>query len=175
MRGGGFENGIKGDAIVSDDPGKVLSVRVADCTPVLIAGEGGRIVAAIHAGWRGVIAGIVPNAILKMREHGCSADAMIAAIGPGIGEEAFEVGEEVLEQFEQVFGASAPVRRTGGGKGRVCLRTAIQLQLTEAGISLERIDTTDRCTFRDRDEFFSHRRERGITGRMAALIVPRER
>jgi hypothetical protein len=174
MRDDGFENGTKGDALVSDDSSKVLSVRVADCTPVLIAGKDGRVVAAIHAGWRGVIAGIVPNAIAKMMENGCKADALIAAIGPGIGEEAFEVGEEVVQEFERVFGAKAPVRRVGGGKGRACLRSAIQMQLAAAGISSDHIDITDRCTFRDRDEFFSHRRERGITGRMAALIVPRQ-
>lgn len=175
MRGEIFESGAKADAIVSDDSGKILAVRVADCVPVLLAATDGAIVAAVHAGWRGVVAGIVPAAIEKLRSLGCSADSLVAAIGPCIGEGAFEVGPEVVDTFERVFGSEAPARRTPDGKGRVDLRRAILLQLSRAGVRADRIDTTDRCTYRDRDEFFSHRRDSGITGRMAALIAPRPR
>ena len=80
---------------------------------------------------------------------------------------------EVVDQFEAAFGFGNFERRTVDGKGRVDLRAAVQAQLTRVGVSPDRIDTTDRCTFRDRDEFFSHRRDKGITGRMAALIAPR--
>src|SRR5256885_7273864 len=71
MRGETFESGAKADAIVSDDPGKILAVRVADCVPVLLAGQKGKIVAAVHAGWRGVVAGVLPAAIEKLRSLGC--------------------------------------------------------------------------------------------------------
>jgi hypothetical protein len=139
----------------------------------LIASEDGSVVAAIHAGWRGVIAGVVPHAVTKMRADDMRVDSLIAAVGPCIGFDAFEVGVEVVEQFEQGFGSSRICRRTLDGKSRVDLRAAIALQLARTGISQDRIDTTDRCTFRDCEEFFSHRRDRGITGRMAALIAPK--
>ena len=115
---------------------------------------------------------MVTNAINKMREH-ASSGSLIAAVGPGISEEAFEVGPEVVDEFEKAFGSDAPARRTPDGKGRVDLQKAILIQLAKAGIPSNQIDTTDRCTFRDRDEFFSHRRDKGITGRMAALIAAR--
>jgi YfiH family protein len=129
-------------------------------------------VAAVHAGWRGVIAGVVINAIGEMnRIRDVPADRIIAAIGPSIGCEAFEVGAEVLDEFVGVFGPDAPIRRDADGKGRVDLREAIYRQLISAGVLPERIDTTDRCTFRDSREFYSHRRDQGVTGRMAAVIA----
>lgn len=166
-RGSAFESGAKADAMVSDDPARVLSVRVADCVPVLLSSVDGTRVAAVHAGWRGVIAGIVPRALALMGNA-----SAVAAIGPCIGFAHFEVGPEVLEQFERAFNAQAPLRRRDDGKGLVDLREAIRRQLLAAGLPPERIDTTDRCTYRDADEFFSHRRDKGITGRMAALISP---
>ena len=105
-------------------------------------------------------------------EAGASPAAAVAAVGPCIGFDAFEVGPEVLEEFEKAFGPSAPVRRRADGKGHVDLRRAIHAQLLKAGLREDRIDSTDRCTFRDAGEFFSHRRDHGVTGRMAALISP---
>jgi YfiH family protein len=167
--GESFDTSRKADAIVGSDPARVLSVRVADCVPVLLAGDDGRTVAAVHAGWRGVIAGVVPAALGQM---GADAGGMVAAIGPCIGADAFEVGSEVLDEFTTAFGGVAPVRRRGGGKGTVDLREAVRMQLVNAGVGAARIDVSDRCTYRDADEFFSHRRDRGITGRMAAIIAP---
>jgi len=211
-----FENGMRADALVSDDPTRVMSVRVADCVPVLLASEDGRVVAAVHAGWRGVIAGVVRNALERLRAlafapspgtpgegwaegsaqltidgrttstalnphpalsrstgRGKEGAVVFAAIGPAIGFDAFEVGPEVLAEFERVFRADAPIRRRDDGKGHVDLRAAIRLQLLAAGVAADRIDDSDRCTFRDADEFFSHRRDRGVTGRMAAIVSPK--
>jgi YfiH family protein len=162
-----FENGRKADAILSDDPTRVVSVKYADCVPILLASPDGRTVAAIHAGWRGVIAGVVPAAVAKFP----STD-LLAAIGPCIGFDAFEVGLEVLDAFTKRFGPNAPTRRIAD-KGRVDLREAVRLQLLESGVHQDHIDSTDRCTFRDATEFFSHRRDHGITGRMAAFIGAR--
>jgi YfiH family protein len=173
-RGEACESGVKADALVTDDPTRIVAVRVADCVPVLIASDDGRVVAAIHAGWRGVIAEVVPNVVNATCEISRSDTAcLVAAIGPCIGYDAFEVGPEVIEVFELKFGGEAPVRRQDDGKGHVDLRAAIAIQLRRLGVSDDRIDTTDRCTVRDRDEFFSHRRDHGVTGRMAALISPR--
>jgi YfiH family protein len=163
-----FSNSAKGDALVTHQPGFVLSVRIADCCPVLAATLGGRSVAAIHAGWRGAAGGVIQAAIAKMDADPAN---LIAAVGPCIGFDAFEVGPEVLLEFENVFGEDAPVRHDGNGKGRVDLAAACRLQLIRCGISPDQIDVTDRCTYRDADEFFSHRRDHGVTGRMSALIA----
>ena len=163
-----FHNSLKADALVTTDASQVLSVRIADCVPILLADESGSCVSAVHAGWRGVIAGVIPAAVKAM-----ARPPIAAAIGPCIGFDTFEVGPEVLAEFERVFGRAAPSRRESDGKGRVDLRAACRIQLRHAGVSDERIDGTDRCTFRDAEEFFSHRRDNGVTGRMAALIAPR--
>ncbi|CAA9382613.1 MAG: FIG00003370: Multicopper polyphenol oxidase, partial [uncultured Phycisphaerae bacterium] len=86
---------------------------------------------------------------------------------------AFEVGGEVLDAFRAAFGDDAPVRPRPDGKGHVDLREAVRRQLVAAGIPADQIDSTDRCTVRDAGEFFSHRRDNGVTGRMAAIISPR--
>ena len=152
----------------------MIAIRVADCVPILLAADDGRLVAAVHAGWRGVVAKVVTETVKHMRTRfGATPDRLVAAIGPCIGEPAFEVGREVVEAFEHLFGADAPARMLPDGKGRVDLRAAVKLQLLRCGLPSDRIDVTDRCTFRDADEFFSHRRERGVTGRMAAIITPR--
>jgi hypothetical protein len=167
-----FSNSTKGDALVTAQPNRVLSVRIADCCPLLLATPDGRAVAAIHAGWRGVVGGVIPAAISKLQSIAdVEPTILLAAVGPCIGFEAFEVGSEVLAEFEKVFGDEAPIRREANGKGHVDLPTACKLQLIRGGVNAQSIDTTDRCTFRDADEFFSHRREHGITGRMAALIA----
>lgn len=170
-RGQPHDNDTKADALVSDDPARVLSVRVADCVPVLLSTGDGRAVAAIHAGWRGVIAGVALTALEILRTHGAN---VVAAIGPSIGFDAFEVGPEVLDEFARAFGDDAPIRRHADGKGRVDLRECLRRQLLGAGVPGERIDQTDRCTYTHAEEFFSHRRDNGISGRMAAIIAARE-
>jgi hypothetical protein len=169
---GAWQSLVHADAIVTDDADALASVRIADCVPVLLAAADGRGVAAVHAGWRGVVAGIVALAVAELRRLSGSAP-ILAAIGPCIGFDAFEVGPEVLHAFQSLLGDQAPIGAQTGGKGRVDLRQAISFQLQRADIPADRIDCTDRCTFRDRDEFFSHRRDHGVTGRMVALIGPR--
>lgn len=170
-----FNLNQKADGLVTKNKGNVLAIRTADCVPVLIADPTGQVVAAAHAGWRGVIAEVILAAMDRLcsLSPGLESDSLLAAIGPCIGPTAFEVGPEVLAEFARVFGDEAPIRRKPGGKGHVDLARACRLQLLRAGVKSEQIDLTDRCTYRDADEFFSHRRENGITGRMAALIAPR--
>jgi YfiH family protein len=164
---------IKADAMVCDDPARLVAVRVADCTPVLIASGDGRVVATVHAGWRGVVGGIATRAVEVMREIG-AAGQFAAAIGPCIGPESFEVGPDVASEFERVFGAgTAHVRAGAPGKALVDLKGALREQLIGAGVSPERIDVLPHCTVRDAADFFSHRRERGMTGRMVGIIGPR--
>lgn len=164
----------KADAIITNDPSRILAVRIADCTPVLFASEDGTVVGIAHAGWRGVISGVIPNAIRAMQQLG--AAQITAAIGPCISVDHFEVGPEVADQFRQTFGPSVigahhPTRPISPPKSHLNLKRAIHLQLQHAGIT--QTDILPHCTFRDQHLFFSHRRDKGRTGRMAALIGPR--
>jgi hypothetical protein len=165
-----FECGQAGDALVCGDATWVLAVRTADCVPILLASDDGAAVAAVHAGWRGVIAGAVAEAVKSMTSGGIKTEKLAAAIGPCIGIEAMEVGPEVVTLFDQAFGGTPPLRRDKNGKGHVDLREACRQQLRQAGVAQQRIEVSDRCTYRDEGEFFSHRRCGGVTGRMAAMI-----
>ncbi len=156
----------KADAIVTDDPTCVAGVRVADCAPALLADVGGRVVAAVHAGWRGVIAGVSGHTVRAMRELG--AHEIVAAIGPCIGAEQFEVGEEVAREFRRVFDDRAPIRVGATGKSIIDLQRAIEMQLRDAGVG--EVDVLRRCTVSEPELFFSHRRDRGVTGRMVGVI-----
>jgi YfiH family protein len=167
-----FDTNCKADALVSEDSQRVVSVRTADCVPVLLSSADGKIVAAVHAGWRGIVAGVISAAIEQMKRRHCAANDMIAAIGPCIGPQAFEVGAEVVDEFDKIFGRGAVVATTSSGTPAVDLRLAARKQLIAAGVRDQNIDTTDRCTVTHCDEFFSHRRDRGVTGRMAAVIAP---
>lgn len=155
----------KADAIATQSPNLMLSVRIADCVPILLASADGKRVAAVHAGWRGVVANIVTEAINHL-----GPGPHLAAIGPCISMKAFEVGPEVLDEFVRAFGNMAPLRRRPDGKGHVDLRSAVMFQLQSAGVAADDIDTNDLCTVERSQEFFSHRRDNGITGRLAALI-----
>jgi polyphenol oxidase len=159
------------DALLTDQPNLLLTVRVADCFPVLLAAQDGRVVAAVHAGWRGVAFGVVGKALRAMGECGVSPAAVIAAIGPGISFEQFEVGNEVAAEFVKA-GLGETVRSGAAGKSHIDLQAAVRVQLISAGVSA--IDGNDCCTVRDAADFFSHRRDRGITGRMAAVIMRRK-
>ena len=169
-----FENGPKADALVIDDPARLVSVKFADCVPVLLSTADGRAVAAIHSGWRGVVEEVIPATVRSLIElSGANPHEFVAAIGPCIGFNQFEVGREVLESFIRLFGENPPIR-SSGEKGFFDLQHAVRKQLLNSGLLNDQIDGNDLCTFRDGDEFFSHRRDAGITGRMAALIGPRD-
>ena len=171
------ESTTKADAIVTDDPTRAVAVRVADCVPILLATEDGAIVAAVHAGWRGVIAGTVLRALEDMVALGAASSRVVAAIGPCIGAGAFEVGPEVVAEFRRVFGGQTahvrPVNTSIDSKALVDMQGALREQLTVAGVS--RIDVLETCTVGNRELFFSHRRDRGMTGRMIGIIGPRDR
>lgn len=159
------------DVIVTDRPGRLLVVRTADCVPILLASQDGRQVAAIHAGWRGIVAGVIEAAVAQLRQLG--GEASIAAIGPCISIDHFEVGPEVARRFP-----ANCVRQQPGQSAFVDLRQAAVGRLAAVGV--KQVDVTEACTYRDEADFFSHRRDvthRGLeaTGRMAALVAAREK
>lgn len=171
------EGDHRADAIVTDDPACIIGVRIADCAPILLASADGSIVSTVHAGWRGVIAGVLPRAIDAMHALGAAPRSTFAAIGMCIGVESFEVGEEVAAEFTRVFPeANAIVRRDLGHKPHIDLKLALAVQLQHAGLPPESIETLPHCTVRDERLFFSHRRQAALGGggRMLALIGPRE-
>jgi len=164
-----FSGQVAADAMVSAVSGVLLMIRVADCVPILLGSADGKIVAGVHAGWRGVVGNVVAKAVRVMQEAG-AGKGIVAAIGPAISVEHFEVGAEVAEEFVKHDLANA-VRAVAGGKPHIDLQLAVRLQLERAGV--RRVEGNDLCTFRDAGDFYSHRRDAGVTGRMAAVISAR--
>ncbi|MCB9899369.1 MAG: peptidoglycan editing factor PgeF [Planctomycetes bacterium] len=163
----------RADGVYSDDASHVLAVRTADCVPVLLASRDGRLVAAVHAGWRGLVAGILPHAVETLRAAG--ADGLLAAVGPCLSPERFEVGDEVAEDFARA-GLDEFVRRVAGARPHVDLRLAAARQLVRHGVVA--LDVSDRCTWTHADDFHSYRRDvthGGMerTGQLGALVAVR--
>jgi YfiH family protein len=165
-----FHGQIEADGMLTDIPRLFLTVRVADCVPLLFADGAGRMVAAVHAGWRGVVGNIVSRTIRAFGECDIMAAGVRVAIGPHIGVAHFEVGPEVAEAFGKADLAQA-IRYDLGVKPHIDLQAALQMQLNRLGV--RQIDGTDQCTAANAADFFSHRRDKGITGRQAAVIAPR--
>jgi hypothetical protein len=145
------------DGLWSDEPGQAMMLLTADCLPVALARENGRPgLAVLHVGWRGLLAGIVPSGAEALGGGG-----LAAAIGPGIGPCCYEVGEDVAEPFRRLFGPEiAP-------DGRLDLWGATERALREAGCA--DVERTDLCTHCHPELFFSHRRDKGVTGRQGVI------
>ncbi|MBE6615334.1 MAG: peptidoglycan editing factor PgeF [Ruminococcaceae bacterium] len=169
------------DGFVTDVPGVLPVIRVADCTPVLLAGrksDGSPVVGAVHAGWRGSGAGIVRTAVEKMRDLGVLTESVHAAIGPHIGVCCYEVGEDLLEAVTDMAGeafAKACCRPRwiddAGRQKYTADLTGMNLHwLREAGVPAEQIDVSPHCTMCDPAVFHSHRATGGKRGAMGAVI-----
>lgn len=160
---------VEADASVTDQPGTVAAVMVADCMPVLLADEHGRCVGVAHAGWRGLAAGILQATVRAMRERLGEPDArLIAYLGPAIGPDHFEVGSDVLLAMTSgLAGAEAAFVPAGAGKYHADLFALGRMALGAVGV--DDVGGGDVCTYCDADRFYSHRRDR-VTGRQAALI-----
>jgi polyphenol oxidase len=150
----------QGDALVTGSPGVPVSVRTADCYPILMADRRNRAVAAVHAGWRGTAAEIVVSTLAEMRvRFGTAAADLRVAIGPGIGVCCYQVGVEVARRFgvEQA--------------GPIDLAGANCRQLIAAGVAREHIETLGNCTQCEAHLFHSFRRDHERAGRMVSYIV----
>ena len=156
------------DASWTDQPGVACAVLVADCLPVLLAARNGRAVGAAHAGWRGLAAGVVEAAVRAVAQAaGGGEEGVVAWLGPCIGPEAFEVGDDVA----QAFGGGprfSPSRRVDGSPAwRADLAGLARDRLLAMGVTA--VAGEGLCTVADRSRFFSYRRD-GRTGRMAAAV-----
>ena len=190
------EEPLAGDGLITSTPGLLLTVKTADCLPVLLVDPRQRAVSAFHAGWRGTVKRIVEKGVGEMqRRCGSRPQDLLAAIGPGIGRCCYQVGEEVQEQFASQFAyagelfqvhreesdvvherypllfltARAPGHSDLGQKILLDLVEANRRQLLDAGLRKANISALDKCTACHPELFFSYRRE-GPTGRMLAAI-----
>jgi polyphenol oxidase len=157
------------DAAIAHDRGRVCTVMVADCLPVLFASRDGSRIGAAHAGWRGLAAGVLERTVAAL---GVPGSQLTAWLGPAISREHFEVGDEVREAFVATRArASTAFERNARGKWNADLVALARQRLETVGVT----DVTggEWCTFADRERFFSHRRDSqngGNSGRLAALI-----
>ena len=149
------------DALITDRPGLLVSVVTADCVPVLVAA--GDAVAAIHAGWRGVAAGIIPATLAQLAGRG----PLSAAVGPCIRPDVYETGEEVIEAIVAAGVPEAVVARRGAGRAHSDIAAAAAWQLRAAGCAV--VDDPGLCTLRDL-RFASYRRQGAQAGRQVSLI-----
>jgi hypothetical protein len=148
-----------GDALLENTPGQPVAVKTADCIPVLLVDEEHRAVAAVHAGWRGTVRGIVQQALRAMQaEFGTRPERVHAAIGPGIGKCCYEVGAEVAAQFGEA------------GTCQIDLVEANRRQLAEAGVPDTQIYSAQLCTKCGAGDFHSYRRDKEQAGRMLSFI-----
>ena len=162
------------DAVAGREAGRLLSVRTADCLPILLACPQSGIAAAVHAGWRGLVVGVIPASIDAIVTRGADRDAIVAAIGPAISVDHYEVGDDVLDAL-RAAGIEAVHRPPGATQPKPHLDCAATAQaiLARAGVSRDRVEILPACTFADPDRFFSYRRDGARSGRLAAVIEPR--
>ena len=154
------------DASFAREAGIVCVIQIADCLPILLADRTGTVIAAAHAGWRGLAAGVIDNTVEAMRDTG--ARDILAYIGPGIGPDAFEVGEDVLEAYvTRDAEAAHAFRAHTPGKWLADLPALARRALVRCGV--RDVCGGNLCTYSDARRFYSYRRER-TTGRMAAFI-----
>ncbi len=160
----------EGDAVLSTFSHQACAVRTADCVPVLLGCKKTGWAAAVHAGWRGCVRGIVPQTVSSL--HECGASDLVAAIGPHISQDAFEVSEEVAHQLADASPGPDIVERRHP-RPHVSLRDLVRAQLKQAGVAENQIDDVVGCTFLQPELFFSFRRDGKLSGRHLSAIVPR--
>ena len=156
---------VQADAVIGRQPGDVCVVKTADCLPVLVCSRDGSVIAAAHAGWRGLAAGIIEATIEKM---GAAPDTLLAWLGPAISQPNFEVGEEVRDAFTNSHpDDTTHFEHNARGRWQADLYGLARARLARAGVP--QVSGGGLCTFKDGTRFYSFRRD-GETGRMFSFI-----
>ena len=163
---------LDGDGLITAKPGIVLTILTADCVPILMVDAGRRIAAALHAGWRGALAGIAESGVDAMVSLGASRAGIRAALGPSIGPCCFEVDAELAVRFADRFESAAHHIRSGrAGKAFIDLRGVLRDQLARCGLDSDAIASVGPCTRCASDRYFSRRASGGnITGLQLSYI-----
>jgi len=163
-----LENAIEDcDALITDEKDIVLTILTADCVPILLYDDEKKVVAAVHAGWKGTKAKIVAKTVLKMKEvYGCEPKNIIAGIAPSIGSCCYEVGYDVAEYFLDIPKGYTQVE----DKYMLDLSYINKYQLLEAALSEDNIEMSNVCTACEVDRYFSYRKEQGCSGRFMSMI-----
>ncbi len=160
------------DGILSSAPGPLIGVLGADCPGVLLVAPAQRVLVVAHAGWRGIAARIVPEALRRLIEdYGATPASILAGVGPGISAARYEVSDGVAQKLRNAVPAAAHAAVALAGRpghAQADLQAAIQAQLIDGGVAAARIEVHRACTFDDA-RFFSHRQDQGITGRHALV------
>jgi hypothetical protein len=156
------------DSLITDRAGIYLGILTADCYPVLIYDRRNRACGAAHAGWQGTVGRIAEKTVNAMGDaFGTRPEDCLAWVGTGISAGHYEIGEEVADKFDRRYLMPSP---TGKGKHLLDLSAANREQLHEAGVPAAQAECSAYCSLRDREQFFSYRRDSGSTGRMLSLI-----
>lgn len=167
---------LKADAIITDNPAVTLFMRFADCTPILLFDPARHAVGIVHAGWLGTVRKAASAVVEAMRAaYGSNPADILAAIGPAIGPDHYEVGTDVIEKAAHAFGAEAETlfHWNGGPRPHFDLWAANRLALRQAGLADRQIETAGICTACNPQDWYSHRQQKGKTGRFGALIALR--
>jgi YfiH family protein len=157
------------DALWTSSSGSAVAVRAADCVPIILVDPVGHRVAAVHSGWRGTELKIAARAVKALEARGTTVSRLLVAIGPSIRACCYAVLPEVASRFFEAFGPN--VIRTRAGKHHLDLSAAVRDTLLEAGVRDEHIDLLPGCTSCLAEDFFSHRRDKGRTGRQMGFAV----
>lgn len=158
------------DALWTSEPGVAVGVRTADCLPVLFEDADRGLVAAAHAGWRGLLGGVLTGTVLALEAAGARRAQLAAAVGPCIRACCFEVDGDLPQRFAQAFGPEVVVAGARPGRVHLDLQAAARLELERAGVPARAIEVLAACTCCE-PRFFSHRRDRGLTGRHLSFIT----
>lgn len=162
----------EGDALITDSDQVVPGIFTADCFPIGLADQAGRIRCVVHAGWRGTMAGVISSAIRNLEALGSKPAQLRAVVGPGIGPCCYRVGRTVLDDLRSSGLSSRRFIRKRDGGTWLDLRRVIHHRLLEAGLIDRSVQHLDLCTSCRDDLFFSHRRDHGAAGRMLSLVLP---
>ena len=159
------------DGFITREHDIMLMIKIADCIPVFFYDPETPAIGLIHAGWRGTVKGIIPEGIKLMKKSfGSKPEKIKAGIGPGISRCCFEVKADVREEFDKKNFGDSIWRADADKRLFLDLKKAILLELINCGLQTKNIETAKECTACDSELFFSHRRDKGKTGRMAALL-----
>jgi len=163
----------RADIIFTDNPNVSLFMRFGDCVPILLHDPVKKVVGIAHAGWMGTMRGVVGAAVRGMQSHyGSNPEDIVAGIGPSIGVDHYEVGVDVISQFREKYTRDADqILQTKNGSTFLDLWAANAIQLRNAGV--EQIQISSICTACNLEDWFSHRAEKGKTGRFGALMALR--